>query len=952
MFFEREKSLNKKRFDAGLWFQSNEPKSMHTSFTKQDEKLNAPSFEQNSPLAPFQSSKPTNPLEQFFVPGWKGESLFSKNRKIFSDTLSILAKDVSQFLIKNSLPRKLQVSIYNEFLAFSEFKALNCTLLDNYSTFWVELKAEKGSKFYPEIHSFLSVFSLRVATIYLLKVRFILTLKNKMNEKFNLNHIMYPNSFFTRTFKTASSTELFSKAFESNIFSWYRPKEELQNLILKYKEISNELTISEIIKTVSITTEELLNNKSDYSHSLSHQSFGLFLNSILINFPIWLESIKRGPKQNFYNKQTSLDIISTKFTGDHLESLSVSHWLAQYANRSVKWEQILCPDFKKDQFDTGFYLIILNELQFLNFLAEISNEQGHEPKTFISNIINGHLFNRKETGNLQKSLMVNGNELNSSTYDRVVVNLTQFPKNNPQPFLFNKITTQVETLKDNGLLFVLTSKKLFVPSQKGKIDSLLKELKLEGIFNFEEVHGKGEIGSFIYIFSKKSNESDFSQLDKQACLNFRFSANLNTFQEFSFLTSLGQDFFKDNLNDVPPLYQKVKNECRLEFFQDAIVNGQLIHSSTKDSTNVTHPLFFQKLLQLCNPLDYFFDIQHVDFEETNQEEDNSLFNFSQSFKREKSSTVIIVDKRIKEEIKLEFVSSKVLEAKAYEYGHTQCSYFYAYPKWPNLDVNSVKEFFLTNIGRQVISLTFSNEVRKTKGNLGKLLIPKYFISKKEIPVHLLSGLKLFYLSADELLTVHPSDIERSYKQISNILPSLVRNYPAQTLSLLSNFKSSLATALIKFDLGQKQSVINFNNPLLKSPLILSKTYPIYPDNEDVYLEFHNQAMNQIHASLTSVRKAKQEKEGQIIYSLDIYAEEEKVLSLYSDEILIQFLDFIFQKCIGHPISKVLQSIAVPSLEDLQSIVSSFKLLERTLTDTAKGLEAEFNKLIGQTIFQN
>ena len=39
-----------------------------------------------------------------------------------------------------------------------------------------------------------------------------------------------------------------------------------------------------------------------------------------------------------------------KFVGDYLESLALSHWLAQDHNSDIKWEQILCPDFKKNDF--------------------------------------------------------------------------------------------------------------------------------------------------------------------------------------------------------------------------------------------------------------------------------------------------------------------------------------------------------------------------------------------------------------------------------------------------------------------------------------------------------------------------------------------------------------------------------------------------------------------------
>ena len=951
--FLRERSLNKKKFIASQWFQpANSQPHIETKSEPVTAKPQKPV--DNSGLAPFDhNTQVSHPMGQYFVPGWKGDSLFSKNRKIFNDTLENLQKDVLKYLISNhGLSQKLQNAIYEEFISFSEYKALNFTQLDNYSVFWQEV-FHQSSKYKKEIKLFFDVFSLRVATVYLLKVRFILTLQKQTGESFKINHILYPNSYFTKAFKTASSHQIYSKAFTSNIFSWYSPKEEkLMNHIDRFKNIACDLKIAEIVKTVSMKTERLLNQETEYSHTLSHQAFGLFINSMLINFPIWLDSLKRAKSKSFVNDKTNLEIISTMFTGDNIESLSVSHWLAQYRNQNLKWDQVLCPEFKRNNFDTGFYLIILNELQFLNFLAEIAPAQGHDPKTFITNIVNSHLYNRKNSNSLQKSLMMHEREHMQSTYDRVVLNLTNFPKNNPQHFLFNKIHTQLDSLKSNGLLYVMTSKKLFVPSQKSKIDNLLKIFKVEGILNLSEVSGKGELGSYIYIFSRKNTELAFydeASDSKQTCLNFRFNTQLNSFHEFSQITHLTGQFFQENIKDLPPIYHKTFENSRMEFFQDAIVGGQLIHSTSKDSSNVTHPLFFKKLLQHCNPLDYFFDIQSVDFNEP-QEEENSLFNFSQSFNREKSDYVIIVDKRKKDQIKLEFITHSSLEAKAYEYGHTLCSYFYAYKKWPKLDINCLQEFFKSQVAGQIINLTFSNELRKTKGNLGKVLIPKFFAHSQSIPEHILAGLGLLMSTSDQLMRVHPSEIVKNYEQIKNFLPSLVEAYPAHTLSLVSHFKSTIEVSLLKVERDQKSKLLNFNNPILKDPLLLSKTYGIYPSNKDIYIEFHDNTVESIHRPLTRTKIVHLNQGNYESHLLEVYSQDDKVLSIYSENNMIQFINFILGNAKDAPISAILQGIKVPMLEDLNSIISAYETLERTLEDITKQTYQDFNQLINKTIF--
>ncbi len=909
---------------------------------------------QNKAVTPFEfdslDSK-SQSIHNYFVPGWRGESLISKDVKIFKQVLDKLHRDAkSKFYHEVELSRRLKVLIYNEFLSYSDFKALNFTELDHYSKFWSELRSE-SSKYRIEIDQFIDILSFRIAVVYLLKTRFILTLQEKMRMPFDLKTILYPNAYLTKVFQTASSTELRTKAFEQNVFNWYRPGEDLKNELLSFKEVCPNLKITEIIKNISLKSESILGLKTDYSHAISHKSFGLFINDLLINFPIWLDTLGDRHNRIFPSRNSKLDIISTKFSGDNLESLALSHWLAQHKNRSLKWEQILCPDFKNNDFQSGIYLKVVQELQFLTFLTEIAGLQGEEPKSFLSETINSHLLNRKDSGDLQKSLLLNESELINSTYDRIVLNLSKFPKNNPQHFLFNKILNEKKHMKENGYLYVITSKKLFVPSQKNKVDNLLKELKIEGRIDLDDVTGKGEVGSYIYIFSNISYRPSL-QLNKHTCLSFRFHGQLESFHDFSHITYLNQNFYQSHPADIPPLHQKTNQSFRLEFFQDAIVSGQLIHSSSKDISKVTHPHFFKKLMGICNPLDYFFELQNVDFEE-GQEEEDSLFNFSHSFKRDKAQYTFIVDQRSKELVRLEVIPTSTLEAKSYEYGHTLCSYFYAYPKWPGMDIQSIKEYFGSNIGQQIINLTFSNEMRKIKGNLSKILLPKYFAKSTALPNHINAGLKFLSISADELLAMHPSEIARSYQDIKGILPGLVQTYPANTLTLLANFKRSVLTALEKTGCLNKTASINFNNPILKTPLLLSKTYAIYPDNKDVYIDFNSEALELIHHPVTKIKKVSEQKGDYTGHGLKIFVnDEEAILTMYSDEYMINFLEFLIGNISGVPLSKMLQGIQVPRLDDLKSIVGSYNSLNRFLTELNSELPKEYNQLLNSTILNS
>lgn len=888
-------------------------------------------------LSPQQNSS----LQSFFVPGWQGESLISKDVKIFKEILGKFHADAKKFFCrKEELSRRIKISIYDEFLSYAEELAINCTELDHYTKLWNELGNE-NSQYHDELSKFVNVLSFRIASIYLLKVRFILIIQQESNLEFDIKSIFYPNAYLTKIFKIASSTELKTKAFDQNVFSWYRPNEELKNDLLRFKSICSAIKISDIMKVFAIKSERILNEKSDFSHTLSHKRFGLFLNNLIINFPIWKESISG---RNKFAVQEQFEILSTKFTGDYLESMALSHWLAQQSNQHIKWEQIICPDFKNFGFKTGLFLKNVHTLQFLTFLAQIAKQQGQTPVNFVSKIINSNLSNRKDSNEQQRHLLINESATHS-TYDRIVLNLTNFPKNNPQHFLFSKIQEQKNFLKDGGFLYVLTSKKLFVPSQKGKIENLLKDFKVESMFSLSDIKGKGEIGSFIYVFSLQ--DPFYNSSLKHNCLNFRLDGQLNTFQEFSIFTELVQEFFNKNFLDLPPMYQKNAEDFRLEFFQDAIVNGQLIHSTTKDSNKITHPLFFKKLMNLCNSLDYFFDIQHVNF--SHNIEEDSLFNFSHSFKREEAEFTIIVDQRIKEQTKIEIIPTSTLEAKSYEYGHALCSYFYIYPKWSNLNFHLLKDYLESTIGTQIINLTFNNEIRKIKGNLNKLLIPKFFLSNNELPEHIKAGLSFLSLNPQKIISYHPSEINKIFAQIKNILPSLAKSYPRDTLELVSTFKRSITKCSQLLGNSTKIGHFNFNNPILKSPLLLSKTYPIYPDNKDIYIEFNTDVLEKIHRPLEKVKIKTNESNNSYI---ELMADDQVIVTLYSDDAMVQFLSYLFDNVIGHPLSKILQGIQAPRIDDLKSILQSYQTLQNCIKEIESTLLKEFDRLINSTILES
>ncbi len=863
-----------------------------------------------------------------FVPGWKGDSLLSKSVIKLERLLTLLQLEVKNELLKTKdFPKFIKLGLYNEFLSYTETLGLHFEGLDDLGRFWNMMEPECLAE-EPHLAEFIDIYANRVATITFLKLRFMSSLIDRCGIELTDKALLYPSAFLSQIFKKGSLTELQSRALESNLYSWYRPHEGLRESMRELLAISRELRITEITKHISLRTQVIQDQHKVYSHALSHLSMGLFLNSLQINYPLWLEAIegKYMPPGNPEGEK----IISCKYFGDYLESLSLSHWLAQENNIDFHWDEILCPDFKGLEFVSGAFTKVCNELQFLTFLAHKAPHQSEKPIDYICKIMGGHFRNRKNAQIKQGLLLEdNDNPFYASTYDRVVLNLCQFPKNNPQHYLMSQILDQVKYLKPNGYLFVLSSKKLFVPSLRERLEPVLRELKTEAIFDFENVKGKGELGSYVYVFRRKSK----SESDRQLCSYFRISAELSNFQEFAAVTEHLRSFYLSHLTEVPPMASvDFPDSFRLEFFQEAVVNGMLIHSASEDSTRITHPSYFKGLLQSCVPLDTIFEIRSLHAEEKNIRNDNAL---NLGLKRD-VSYFLVVDFR-QGDANLELHPMDTFRSIYSEYGGTLCSYFQLFPKIPGLNPNLLRNYFLTPVGKQVTNLTFTGGHNLVKGSLSKFLVPKFLTETEPLPDHLRSAFRILDLNEAQLLEATPKEIQRTFSHIDQLTRDLFPRHACEILSRFSSFERTLQGLIWKMEdvrLGQK---VSFVNPVIQSQLVATATKPLYPKNDDVFIEFvEGTVPSDIHLTLTETQQVLTNDGELRLFSLELMHQRKTVVRLHAEESMILFIQFVLTHAAGVPISKLLRAVHVPALQDLKNII-----------DTTKDFKTTYEELLGQ-----
>jgi len=908
--------LSKKTFSAENWFykesvsKTEAAVEQHTNVSPSDQHRAFPTFSYQKKRKPLLSPDlKFSPLD-CFTPGWKGESLLSKNVIKFNRLIALVQLDIKSELFKGrDFPRSIKISIHSEFLSYAEALSLHLEGYDDLGKFWSLLQPDTIND-HKELSDFINIYTNRVATITFLKLRFISALIDQCSLELTDRALLYPTSFLLQIFKKGSVSELNSRALESNQYSWYRPHEGMKETMKELLLVSKELTITEITKHVSLKTQIRSDQARSYSHALSHVSFGLFLNSIQINFPKWLES--HGGEKFCYLDQKHEEIISCKYFGDYLESLSLSHWLAQENNIDFRWNEILCPDFKGIEFISGIFVKICNELQFLYFLAQKSHHQNERPIDYICRVMREHFRNRKNQYP-RTTLLLEDNPFYTSTYDRVVLNLCQFPKNNPQHYLMNQILGQVKFLKSDGYLFVLSSKKLFVPSLSERLEPLLKELAVEAIFDLEHIKGRGEVGSYIYVFRKKGADSE----PKPFFSYFRISAELDSFHHFSSITEHLRKFYLSHINESPSMaHLDCEDSFRIEYFQEAIVNGMLIHSTNDDSTRITHPTFFKNLLNNSVPLESLFEIRALN--------PNDLTSIKESFLnlglRKDLSYFLVVDKR-QMDVNLELHPMDTLQSIYSDYGQALCAYFQLLPKVQGLNPNILRHFFKSVVGKQMANMAFSGRFSMIKGSLSKFLIPKFFTETETLPAQYQSAYGLFSFSEEKFLELDPDELMKNFKHIDIISRELFPKFACDILSRYTQLEKTLSHLVWKMDESKAGSTFSFNNPILQGLLVQKPNSPIYPRHSDVFIEFVDGTSPQdIHKTLSHTQVKVIQKNDLKLHHLELYSNQEAIVRIHSDEHMIMFLQFILSHAVKLPIAKVLRATYAPNLADLKEVI--------------------------------
>ncbi len=855
----------------------------------------------------------------FLIPNWKGQGLISQDALDISKKIEKLKGDARSQLFEISFNPSFQQAIYDEFFEFAHSNNLILHNIAGSGAFWKNLK-DPNSSVRVELDHFVEHYTHRVVVIYLYKLKFLTLLADSLEIPLTKENLLNANSFINGIFKQGGSTQLSALALQNNKYSWYLPSRSLADDLVELSPKLLKITITETMKISSFRrtseSETLCFHDNEYSHALSHQAFGFFVNHLMINFPKWLNR-DYGCHPSFkHSLNTFPKAVNCKFQGKYLSSLILSHWLAQKACIDEKWDQIICPDCVLDEYSNSDFIRICHELQLMHYLISFAKVQKMELVSFLCKVMKERQQMKVTAGQLP--LLLNSEKC----YDRILLNV-DLPKTNPHPHLINQIKKQRYNISANGLLFVFSNQRLLVPSQKNKIEQLFKEFKLEANFNFENLKGRGEIPQYLFVFSPISpadtQQDVFSLIpplrqhasQKESCFTFHLSGELPIFADFMKLVDELANFLKKKEAFSTPFYsQQLSENLSFRFFQDTIVDGTL-HSLATDSSVFTHPKYFENINKTCVPLEHMFNINEL---ENRDIAPADLFGSNGL-----PVVILIVNLTDPKNIKLELSGGETFLSKRNQLGMACYRYFGLSPKLSGLNLNLFREYFESHIGKQVIQICLTS-TSKIKAQLNALLIPEFFTHATiRAPEELLAPLGVLALANEEILKQSPLPLLAKLQELQPTILGLAKNYPWEMMGRLSHFKINVTWCLEKFKKSESSITnLNFSNPLLFKPLmkVASNSLLEHPDihvkllksPQDLYIE-----QLRLDAENNDLQNEK----------LTLVANGEDVVEIYASPEILRFVRFILQNTKGHPLHQLLTHLRVPFESDLKDIIKSF-----------------------------
>jgi hypothetical protein len=128
--------------------------------------------------------------------------------------------------------------------------------------------------------------------------------------------------------------------------------------------------------------------------------------------------------------------------------------------------------------------------------------------------------------------------------------------------------------------------------------------------------------------------------------------------------------------------------------------------------------------------------------------------------------------------------------------------------------------------------------------------------------------------------------------------------------------------------------------MIQSKLVLKQTKAMYPDNNEIYVEFvEGSSPIDIHLPLTQTQM-KITHDGDLkLHSLELISNERVIVRVHAEELSILFVNFLLTHAMNFPLSKILKAIHVPSLKDLKLVIETTDEMKQTYQDILNKVQA-------------
>lgn len=879
-------------------------------------------------------------LPKFFVPGWSADSVFSPSALSVKKALDVLTQDAKEKIIQGqNITPSLRKNIFLEFQRFTESLKIKVEITSS-QHFWEEIVLQKPK--FKAVEQFREIFSFRLAYLYITKLKFLLSLTEKLEISLSERNILFPNSILKRIFRPGSAYELQCECLNKNLYSWYLPSPNLGTYLNSIIGNLESLTTAQVMKLSSFNSRTPYLNFSDssFSHTISHLEFGKLINTLCIFLPIWFEQpIFQYPQKE---KVDHPEILNTLFEGDFLSSLCQSHWHAQSNNLHLEWSEILSPSFLSNKFEEGLFLKLCHELNFLIFLIRFTNKKGYQTKVMIKEVMDHRYQNDlSKQAKGQIPLFSKAHHSDEMLQERIISNVSNLPTKNAHFHLVNHILSKADQLKPNGYAIILTNQQLFLPSLSEKIKRIQGLFDFKAIFNFSELSGKGEIPKFIYILKKKvkaiKNESiplerelkehiDQSSFLNSSALHFKVKGELNQFRKFRLFTdALNQYIKKTPYSKVSYFQEALEQDFSFECHKDAIIDGKLLSISASYSSNITHPNFFQKLTQKCISLDSEFII--TDLQKAHKQERNHFFYQNQA----ESKHVLVVSSHQAPISGLQVILRSELKEFKKKYGTTNYQYFSFSCKNSSLNKDLFNIFYQSNFGRQLIQLCSHTQTKGIglKSLVGTLLFPSFLLpSPTERRTQDISLCSLLEMSSKDI-ECFKLDLEESISQYKTNL----FHYPESVLSqFVALFIESSKELSDLHDFSSENYLEQFRNHHFISKLVHLKKHPVFP-NDDLFIQLECEQA-QLSQKITSFKKETSESG----LKLTLFSENVPMAHFYATNILIEFVIFILSSVEQPSLIQLINHLQIPSSQELKKISHELTFKFKKLSELKLKLE--------------